>query len=90
MIVEAQIRIDYFEVLEAALPTLQQAFRVVKLIEKRISNKGIETVMVAVYRGLSMFDKEENNRFIEVILNYAGEHDLDVTLESEELRSLLR
>ena len=86
----AQIRIEYLEGLEIALESLQRVYRVVEIVDTRTSIKGVETCVFALYGGLSTFDKEENARFIKTLLDYSGKLGLGVTLETEQLRNLLK
>ena len=86
----AGIKIHYLQGLTELYETLDTFYRVVDKKERRVAKNGNETYMYECYRGLSQFNTEETNRFIEVILDYSNRLGLPVTLESEELRSLLK
>ena len=90
LIAIAGIKLDYLQGLTEIEEQLNKFYRVVKVREKRVAENGSETCMYECYRGLSQFNKEETKQFIETILDYAARYDLNITLETEELRSLIR
>ena len=85
----AGIKLDYLQGLTEIEAQLNNFYRVVKVREKRIADNGVETCMFECYRGLSQFNKEETNQFIETILDYAANLGLEITLETEYLRNIL-
>ena len=82
----ARVRIDYLQGIPQALEMLQDAFRVVEVIESRTSEKGVETHLFACYRGTSQFSKEEMSDFVEVILQYAQNTGIEIAFYERELR----
>lgn len=85
----AGIKLDHLQGLVEIEKQLNTFYRVVEVRERRTAENGAETCMYECYRGLSQFDKQETNQFIETILDYAGKLGLGISLESEELRSML-
>lgn len=77
----AKIKTVFLESLndEKVIDGLRKTFRLVEVKEERLSVKGKETVMLECYWGMSNFDKEEMQRFIDVLLNYASEVGIDVS-----------
>lgn len=77
----AKIKTVFLESLndEKVIDGLRKTFRIVEVKEERMSVKGKETVMLECYWGMSNFDKEEMQRFIDVLLNYASEVGIDVS-----------
>ena len=77
----AKIKTVFLESLndEKVIDGLRKTFRLVEIKEERLSVKGKETVMLECYWGMSNFDKEEMQRFIDVLLNYASEVGIDVS-----------
>jgi len=77
----AKIKTVFLESLndEKVIDGLRKTFRIVEVKEERLSVKGKETVMLECYWGMSNFDKEEMQRFIDVLLNYASEVGIDVS-----------
>lgn len=75
---QANISPIYLETIEGALGTIEQSFRVVEVIEQRVSQKGIKTLMLKCYKGISLLNKEEMAELIEVILQYCTEYEIDV------------
>lgn len=90
LIVMSNIKVDYLQGLPAIKEQLGTFYRVVDIRERRTSEKGVETCIFECYRGISQFNKEEMNTFIENILYYSNQVGLPVTLESDYLRSLLK
>lgn len=86
LIRQAKIKTQYFETLEAAKGHLEEVYRVVEEIERRVSEKGIETVLYRCYIGTSKFTKEEMSDFIEVLINRAYQEGLDIHHYEETLR----
>ena len=77
----AKIKTVFLESLndEKVIDGLKKTFRIVDVKQERLSVKGKETVMLECYWGMSNFDKEEMQRFIDVLLNYASEVGIDVS-----------
>ena len=75
----ARIKTVFLETLndEKVIKELGKTFRIVEIREERKSN-GVDTVMLECYYGMSVFDKEEMTRFIEVLLDYATQNGIDV------------
>lgn len=76
----ARIKTVFLETLndEKVIKQLGKTFRIVETREERTSN-GISTVMLECYYGMSVFDKEEMTRFIEVLMDYAVQNGIDVS-----------
>lgn len=90
LIVMSNIQVDYLQGLPAIKEQLGTFYRVVDIRERRTTEKGVETCIFECYRGISQFNKEEMNTFIENILYYSNQVGLPVTLESDYLRGLLK
>ena len=77
----AKIRIDYLMVpdYKDAIDSIKQVNRIVIEREKNVSKRGMPMVTLECYKGMSRFDKDEMQRFIEVLLNYASEVGIDVS-----------
>ena len=77
----AKIRIDYLMVpdFKDAIDSIKQVNRIVIEREKNVSKRGMPMVTLECYKGISRFDKDEMQRFIEVLLNYASEVGIDVS-----------
>ena len=68
-----------FENNEKCINEFKKIFRVVHIVQERVEVNGVETVWLELYPGMSKFDKDEMQRFIEVLLNYASEVGIDVS-----------
>lgn len=68
-----------FENNEKCINEFKKIFRVVHIVQERVEVNGVETVWLELYPGMSKFDKEEMQRFIDVLLNYASEVGIDVS-----------
>lgn len=75
----AKIRTEFIETIPEAIERLSRAFRVVKVLEHRVSQKGSKTVLLKLYYGSSTFDTKEMSDFIEQLLNYASQIGIDVS-----------
>ena len=77
----AKIRVDYLMVpdYKDAIDSIKQVNRIVIEREKNVSKRGMPMVTLECYKGMSRFDKDEMQRFIEVLLNYASEVGIDVS-----------
>ena len=75
---QANIDPIYLEGLEATQQALERTFRVVEVIERRVSQRGTETLLFKCYKGISLLTKEEMSDLIEVILQYCQEYDIEV------------
>ena len=75
----AQIKTVFVETIPEAEQSLKQGFRVVVERERRISVKGVETVLYECGWGLSKFTKEETSRFIDCLLEYAEMNNVDTS-----------
>ena len=75
----AKIRTEFLETIPEAIERLSRAFRVVKVLEERTSQKGVKTVVVKCYYGSSTFDTKEMSEFIERLLDYAARVGIDVS-----------
>ena len=82
----AKIRIDYLQSLPEAKETLLQVYRVVEDKDRRTSEKGVETVVFACYRGTSQFTTEEMSDFIDTVIAYAHQIDMHIPYYEQELR----
>jgi len=74
----ANIKAIYIQTLPEVKKELEKVFRVVHEEQERISDKGVETMMFKCYYGTSKFDTKEMNDFIEQLLYYAHENEIDV------------
>ena len=74
----------YLEGLEATQTALEQTFRVVEVIERRLSQRGTETLLFKCHKGISLLTKEEMSDLIEVILQYCAEYEIEVEREMFE------
>jgi len=74
----AKIRTEFIETIPEAITRLSQAFRVVRVLEERTSQKGVKTVLLKLYYGSSTFDTKEMSDFIERLLDYAAQIGIDV------------
>ncbi len=79
IITMAKIRVEYIETLERAKESLDKVFRVVKEVERRTSNKGVETVLYQCFYGTSTFDVKEMSDFIESLLHYAQQCEVSLS-----------
>ncbi|MDO4721620.1 MAG: hypothetical protein Q4A78_13230 [Peptostreptococcaceae bacterium] len=86
LIRQAKIKTHYFETLEAAKGHLEEVYRVVEEVERRVSEKGTKTVLYRCYIGTSKFTKEEMSDFIEVLINRAYQEGIDVHHYEDTLR----
>lgn len=75
----AKIRTEFIETIPEAIERLQRAFRVVRVLEERLSLKGVKTVIAKCYYGSSTFDTKEMSDFIERLLDYASRIGIDVS-----------
>lgn len=75
----AKIKTEFIETIPAAIERLNKVFRVVVERDRRVSTKGIETVVLECYFGTSTFDTHEMSEFIEKLLDYASESGINVS-----------
>lgn len=73
----AGIKTVYVQTVPQAKADLLKAFRVVIDKDSRVSEKGVETIVMECYYGTSTFDQEEMSKFIDCLLNYAAEMNID-------------
>lgn len=85
----AGIKTSYVEGLPEIENELKKYYTVVLVKDRRTSLKGVSTNVYELYSGLSTFNKEETNLFIETILDYSNKLGMPVSLESDYLRSLI-
>ncbi len=78
---QANISPIYLEGLEATQTALERTFRVVEVIERRVSQRGTETLLFKCHKGISLLTKEEMSDLIEVILQYCQEYEIEVERE---------
>ena len=91
LIEEANINVEYWEGLEEMIDVLQgddnkKPYRVVKVVEHRKSAKGVDTVLLACYKGTSRFNTKEMNDLIDITLDRGREHGIDLLVYEEDLR----
>ena len=75
----ANLKVDIIQCVEEALDRFRRTFRVVKVLERRKSEKGVDTVMVALYYGTSDYDTKEMSELNEHLLHYAANIGLDLS-----------
>lgn len=75
---QANIDPIYLEGLEATQTALERTFRIVEVIERRLSQRGTETLLFKCHKGISLLTKEEMAELIEVILQYCQEYEIEV------------
>lgn len=75
---QASVNPIYLEGLQATQTALERTFRIVEVIERRVSQMGTETLLFKCYKGISLLTKEEMMNLIEVILQYCTEYEVDV------------
>lgn len=75
---QANISPIFLEGLQTTQAALEHTFRIVEVIESRVSQKGTETLMYKCYKGISLLTKEEMGQLIEVILQHCSEYEIEV------------
>ena len=80
----ADVKYEYVQIVEDALPMIKEHFRAVKVMKHKQEN-GNECVVCKCFYGSSNFDKEEMSRLIEVTLDYAAQSGVDTTFYKEML-----
>lgn len=68
------------------LTVLESYFRVVRVLDNGISDKGVKTLTVECNEGLSSFNKDEMRDFIDKLLYFANANDIDTTNYERGLR----
>ena len=80
MLEAANAKYEYIECIKEAVPTLQEVFRCVKVIEER---KGGKTALCKVFYGSSKMDTAEMKNLIDAIFDRLASIGIDVQDESE-------
>lgn len=80
MLEAANAKYEYIECIKEAVPTLQEVFRCVKVIEER---KGGKTALCKVFYGSSKMDTAEMKKLIDAVFDRLAAIGVDVKDEPE-------
>lgn len=86
ILTKAGAKVEFLQGLPEVKPLLEQFFRVVKEVDRRTNDKGVETVVYQCYIGTSKMNTEEMARVIDVAIEYASQLGID----SEYWKELLK
>lgn len=76
-LVNASIKCEYYMALPEAEKTLKKAYRVVRQVDKRNYN-GVEMIVYQVFAGSSKFNKEEEGKIIDYLLDLAEVNEMNI------------
>lgn len=82
---KASIKFDYIMALPEAEETLKKHYRVVKVIEEREYN-GTTMYVYQLFSGSSKFNKEQEGKIIDYVLDLASKLDLNIDYWREMVR----
>ncbi len=81
----AGVKTEYIQAIPEAKERLLKVFRHVEEIEERKTPKG-DSILYECYYGTSKFDKKEMASFIDVLLDYCEENEIDTREYERYLR----
>lgn len=84
-LVNASIKCEYYMGLPEAEKTLKKTYRVVRQVDKRDYN-GVEMIVYQVFSGSSKFNKEEEGKIIDYLLDLAVQNGINIDYWEEMLK----
>ena len=81
-------KVEYLECIPEAVESFRKVFRTCKVVEERVSAKGVKTVVIAAYIGSSKMNTAEMTHLIDTAMSYAEKLGINTDAYSvEEIRA---